>query len=446
MTSLAGVRSVLATINTEHLSLFTSLIGEDKITKLSPYASKEYVRRRVGFVGPDYLWQPMLGKKQAPVGLPKLSTLKDLQEICLRDLPETRDYYGDRLVYFAQSGSIHDSSVSSAEDAGMQTIDSLTDASLASSETIVTFPSETLEEMCSGGLELPPNLLRVSMTTCTVLPADTLLPLHHSNEGTTVTTLLSGSIAWIVWPPTDHNIRTMQTAYEAYAEDFDETKLDVAGDLEGGIIFLQGEGEGVRIPPFSPMMSLALKTSVLATKNHVTVENFISMLQKLPLLKAWFETEADGERSLTTFNASVLRYLDFMLNGSEDHEERNLLKLRRTKDGFLGSLLSIWDSIKNDLAAMMGPAESETMGNIWEAFLISAVGRECWICQKRISPKQKLMKKHFVAAHWTTVKEANRIDSMEVTEEIVGTDEVEGQAEEAGMSGDGAEEAMEVDE
>jgi len=450
MTSLIGVRTALQASGSGNAALLTSLMDAGK---LAPYKSKEASKRKLGLTGADNLWYPSLGKKQAPAGLGKLST-KQIQEICLRDLPRTHDYYGERLVYFSQSGTSGEAGEMSAEDAGMQTINGLTDTNLAATETVVTFPSESLEDICSQGRAIPENLLRAAMTTCTVLPNGTLLPLQHSNEGTTITTLLSGSIAWIIWPPTDHNIRTLQTAYGNYAEDLDETKLDVANDLEGGMIFVQTEGDGLRIPPFCPMMSLALKTSVLATNSQVTVDNYISMLQKLPLLKAWYQihqNEKDGNPMLSSFNASILLYLDLMLNGHSEHEDRNLLKLpATTKEGLpgtlLGRLLSVWDSVKDDLAAVMGSEDHKAMENIWETFLVAAKGRKCWICSKEIRNKQKGMKKHFVDVHWAKIKVTKRIDSMEALEEGQQGGGVAGQAEKPIVIDAEEEDVMDVDE
>ncbi|KAF2829608.1 hypothetical protein CC86DRAFT_391737 [Ophiobolus disseminans] len=450
MTSLVKVRAALQAVGSDNSSLFISLIDD---AKLGPYKSREALRCKFELAEAEQLSYPVRGRKQAPVSLSKVST-RELQQICLRDLPAMREYYGDRLIYFSQSGDPDELSETSPEDAGMQTITTLSGTNADRSNTIVTFPSETLNDMCSKGIDVPANVLRAAITTCTILPSDILLPLFHSNEGTTVTTLLSGSVAWIFWPPTERNMRILQTAYENYAKNFDETKMDVASSLEGGIIFLQTEGDGLRIPPFCLTMSLALETSVLASNSHVTVENFVSMLHRLPLLKAWYQTEQDGERLQSRFNASILTYLDLMLNGSPEHEDRDALKLPVTTRSalpgtLLGSLLSIWDSIKEDLAAMLGPADHVAMENIWETFLVAAKGRKCWLCNdkdvKDIRNKQKLMKAHFVEKHWAEIQVVKRVDSMVVGEEGQVHEEPTGQIEET-IETDEGEDAMDVDE
>ncbi|KAH8730381.1 hypothetical protein GQ44DRAFT_823135 [Phaeosphaeriaceae sp. PMI808] len=417
MTSLVGVRTALKLSGTEHAATLTKLVDSGKLV---PYKSKEGARQRFGLEDGDY---PSLGKKQSPASLRDIFSPKKLQEMCLRDLPEAREYFGSRLNYFFQSDPADNSAETEQIDAGTRTILNLTNTDPETTQTIVTFPSETLEQLCAKDWEPPENHLRASVTTCTVLPDNTLLPLYHSNEGTTVVTLLTGSLIWIIWPSTSHNLRTLQTAYEGYTENVDETTLDVAHDLEGGMTFVQGEGDGLRIPPLCPIICLSTKTTVLATYSEITVDDFLDLLPKLSLLNAWFQTERDGRRKQAEFNVAFLRHLDLMLNGDPDDEEQNRCKLNHDKGGLLDALLKMWDDVKEDVAALMGPADRLTMEKIWETFLIGVKGRECRICGKRISNKQRLMKAHFVANHWSKAKEAKRVDSMEAH----GVDTVDGQ-------------------
>lgn len=417
MTSLVAVRTALKAADTNETALLTALIDEGK---LAPYKSKEIARQKLSSKGVEY---PALGKKQVPRALRKRHSLKDLQQMCLRELAEMRECLGDRHTYFTQPDLSKVPKDTNLEDAGIQTIHSLTDPDLVATGTVVTFPSETLEKLCNEDWEEPVNFLACPITKCIVLPGNTLLPLHHSNEGTTITTLLAGSIVWVIWPPTDKNHRTLQTAYEDLAQG-DESDIGLATDLEGGMIFVQKEGDGLRIPPFSLMMALATSTAVLATFSEVTVENFISRMQKLPLLKAWFQTELDGDRKQAEFNFVLLRTLGLLLNGVEDKDgddddeepefmALNHLKLPHAKVSPLQKLLRIWDDIKNDLVAMIGPANHETVENIWGDFLIDVPGRDCAICGRRIQNKAKLIKKHFVDSHWSTYQETKRKDSKE---------------------------------
>jgi hypothetical protein len=135
-----------------------------------------------------------------------------------------------------------------------------------------------------------------------------------------------------------------------------------------------------------------------------------------------------------------------MLNGDPDDEDRDAFKLEHAKDGLLDQLLSAWDQVKNDVAAMMGPTDCKTMESIWEAFLVSAKGRECRICNKRVANKQKLMKKHFIEAHWSKVKASKRVDSMEAMDEEGNGAELVETVEESAPNEVAGGDAMEVDD
>jgi hypothetical protein len=440
MTTLAAVRTALKSCDSEHATLFTSLVDTGK---LSPYKAKEAEKRKLYPKDIDY---PLLGKKYVPTGLQRAFSPEAVHDICLRGLPEAREYLGERLRYFTPSGTADDAAEASKENASMQTINNLTDKGLDATGGIVSFPSEALEEMAFQSWEAPEQLLRATMMTCTVLPRHTRLPLYHSNEGTTITTLLIGSLIWIFWPSTDHNILILQTVYENIASDNDEAKQDALNSLEGGLIFAQNEREGLRLPPHSIMMALTAKTSVLATYSEVTVQNFIAMLQRLPLLRAWFQSELDGDRKQKEFNAAVLIYLDGILNGDEEDGERDALKLSLIKGGPLNTLLTIWDTVKNDLASMMGPADAEAMVKIWEVFLVKAVGRECKICHTQVRNKQKLMKTHFVDDHWPKAKDAIRTDSIEGLDDFLNGSESTKQTLDNGLGRGEDESVMDVDE
>jgi hypothetical protein len=425
MTSLVAVRAALKVADTDEAGRIAALIDE---AKLAPYKSKESVKQRLGAIRVE---SPTLGKKQAPKALRKRQSNSDLQQMCLRELSEMREHLGDRYTFFSQPDNNEAPRKMSLEDAGMQTINSLTDSSLDATATLVKISSKTLESLCTEDWEAPDNLLPSPITRCMILPSNTLIPLHHSNQGTTVTTLLSGSIVWVIWLPTDGNHRTLQTAYENLAQG-NGSELDLATDLDGGIIFVQNVGDGLHIPPFSPMMALSTSTSVLATSSEVTVENFISMLQKLALLKAWFQTELNGDLKQAEFGVELLRTFSLLLNGVDDqHVEEdddedseptglNHLQLPRVEDGLLAELLNIWDDIKNNLSAMLGSADHKTMENIWGHFLISMPGQNCAICRKRVKNKQKLMKKHFIDMHWVTCQEKKRKASEEALDDDAG--------------------------
>ncbi|CAO2650867.1 Nn.00g091640.m01.CDS01 [Neocucurbitaria sp. VM-36] len=412
MTSLAAVRSRLEQSGSEQATYLTSLIDNANIGSFETNPESK-VRQQFGPLRADF---PRLGKKLSPFDAGKLPSTQELQELCLRDLEATREYFGDRLVYFAPSCAAQNATGTNEEDSSLNVVHDHNDDSEAICHAI-TFQSESLQDMCGKGSEQLDNVLHTSMIACIVIPRNTLLPLQHSNEGITTTTLLSGSIIWIIWPPTDYNLNILQSKYKRVAKDLDDTKLDEARDLESGITFIQNEGEALCVPPFCLMMNLSTKTSVLATSSTVTADTYITMLRRLPLLKAWFKTEVDGERKQSEFNSAMLKALDRMLNGEIDLETGELdetHKLTYAEDGALHTLLSTWDHVKNDVAAIIGSTDAKVMEAIWSSFLIESKGRECKMCGKVIRNKIRLMRKHFLDLHWPMEKVAGRVDSMEV--------------------------------
>ena len=242
------------------------------------------------------------------------------------------------------------------------------------------------------------------MTTATILPRDTLLSLQHSNEGTTFATLLSGAVAWFVWPPTPHNLKILKNCYETFAEGFDSASLNVTGEFKEGVCLIQTVGEALRIPPFCPMICLSLEASVLATYSVVTVSQLTEMLRRLPLLLAWFKTEIDGERKKQDFTAALLPHLDAVLQGSFEAADLKKHKYPYLVEGPLHSLLHNWDEIKHAVAGTLDAAEAERVKAMWGKFLHKAKGRECWICGNSISNKLRDMRKHFESTHWPADK------------------------------------------
>ncbi|KAH9875410.1 hypothetical protein J1614_004902 [Plenodomus biglobosus] len=407
----AGTATVLTTSDSDHSTLFTSLLNDGK---LAPHKCNAGAIQRRGF-GPTDQHYPQLSRGISPYSKADPLTPQELQDMCLRELSRVRDYFGARPVYWAPSGGDDGTVEANDQDTSSQLIGSLTIPDIAPKDAVASFPSETLDQIClEAGLDAPEDTLHRTHTTCTVVSENALIPLQHNSEGATTTTVLAGSMIWIIWPPTAHNLNVLQAAYEAFAPNCNEAALDVTHNLEGGIVLTQIEGEALRIPPYCPIMGLSLHTSVLATNSTTTVSNFIAMLQRAPLLKAWFRTEIDGKRKQNEFNNRLLKWLDLLLNGEMDMDTKQLdrtLKLQLASDGPLRHLLNVWDGIKDDIAGLLGPADAKVLADIWAAFLIESRGRECSICGVTIRNKMRLMRGHFVERHWVGDMGKKRMDS-----------------------------------
>lgn len=349
---------------------------------------------------------PQIGKRISSVDASKIPDLEELQELCLRDVQATRVDYADGTAYFAPSGLSQGGNPNDTD----YTIDLIkrlkdVDADLERQLNGVAFQGYELEELCEYGYEEPYNNLKTCTTNGVVLPRHFLQYLSHSDEGTTTITLLAGSLVWVVWPPTDHNLSVLKTVYETFFSDFIAGNYQVLEQLEGGIIFIQEKGEGLRLPPFCPILNLPLQTAVLASYSDLTVENFLSMLPKIPLMDAWYKTELSGETKHSAFNASLLKFMDHLLNGTLDPETGEVddtHKLELNEEGLLDQLLNTWETSKKGIADMLGSNDAQVLANIWSDFLIKSKGRECKICKKRINNKSKQMLKHFQEHHWVT--------------------------------------------
>ena len=409
ITSLVAVREALNKAISEHTSLFISLIDNGKNRA---YGCKPASRLVFGLDESDF---PGLGKRLSPFEANKLPSLERLQKLLIDDLQIARQSYvhnGDNVV-----GSAGDGSQPDEQDEELKLLNSLTDAHRETSGAVLTFPSPSLDDICGDSKFEYNDVLRESTTMATTLPRNTLLSLQHSNEGTTFTTLLSGAAAWIIWPPTKHNLNVLQSSYEAFAEGFDGTKMNVSSQLESGVCLVQNAGEAIRIPPFCPMTCLSLETSILATYSIVTARQLADMLRKLPFLLAWFKTEIGGEYKKKDFVIALLPHLSAILQGSFESAELKKHKYPYPEDGPLHSLLHSWDEIKHTVASILNPAETERMIAMWEEFLRKARGRECWICGKTVSNKLRDMRKHVEAKHWPIAKTAGVLTQQSAPEQ-----------------------------
>lgn len=396
ITSFRTVRKVLDQSDSKHTPILISLMENGKN---HPYACKPAVRLAFGPNENDF---PGLGKKLSPFGAKQLPSLEDLQIILIDDVRATQNQYGDPMMSTAQGKATAASRIH--DDPDLELLNNLASSNHNTRDIVLSFPSPLLDDICGDAKFDYDNVLRESMTTATVLHGSTLLPLQHSNEGFTYTTLLSGAVAWIIWPPTEHNLGRLQQSYEAFARMSDGTKLDVADELEGGVCLVQTVGDAIRVPPFCPIMCLSLQTSVLATHSIVTISEFVDILHKLSLLQAWFKTETHGERKKTEFTAALLEHLSSILQGSFESTDLKRHKYPYLREGPLRALLHSWDGAKSKVADILDPADAERVKLMWVSFLRNASGRECWICGESIYNKLRLMREHFEAKHWPEEK------------------------------------------
>ena len=410
ITSLSAVREVLNKAPSQHMTLFKSLMDNGKN---HPHGCKPAQRLVFGPGESDF---PGLGKKLSPFDANKLPSPEDLQKLLITDLQKARQqfsHYSDHVLHNSEERATNSSGTEN-DILDFELLNSLTDTVHNTSSGILSFPSSLLDDICGDTKVDYDHVLRESITNATVLARNTLLSLEHSNEGTTFTTLLSGTIAWIIWPPTEWNLEVLQSSYEALSESFDGTETNVADRLEDGVCLVQTVGEAIRIPPFCPILCLSLETSVLATYSVVTVDQLAGMLRKLPLLQAWFKTEVDGERKKLDLIAVLLNHLFSVLQGNFEPTDIKRHKYPYVQRGPLYSLLHTWDHVKDNVARMLSPADTERVKGSWADFLRNTRGRECWICGQGIRNKSRNSRKHFEVKHWPAEMDAEVLEHQHV--------------------------------
>jgi hypothetical protein len=392
LTSLVAVRNALQKSASQHTPFFLSLMDNGKNR---PFRAKPEARLSFGQYESDH---PGLGKKLSPFETSKLPSEEALRTLLIDDLQAIR-----RKSSSGDGGATQPpTDTTGLADDELALLNGLADPDAEiESAHLLSFPSTSLDEICNDSKAQYDDQIEQTMTVATVLRRDTLLDLQHSNEGTTFTTLLSGTIVWFVWPPTEHNLDVLQKFYEDLTAEPNETKTHAANELEGGVSFVQSTGEAVRIPPFCLVLCLSLKTSVLVTYSVVTQTQLADMLSKLPLLVTWFETETDGESKIRDFTLAFLPHMDAILEGRYESVDPMQFRFPGPEEGPLRSLLRSWDDIKSSVAKILDPVESEQMIVMWYEFLRRASGCKCWICGDEIRNKPRDLRKHFETKHWS---------------------------------------------
>ncbi|KAI4701872.1 hypothetical protein J4E89_010563 [Alternaria sp. Ai002NY15] len=135
--------------------------------------------------------------------------------------------------------------------------------------------------------EASSTLTRSSIDTTSIMSCGALLPLEASALMSTSTIhVITGVRVYIVYPPTPHNLTTLNKYLMDLAGDVAPNYTSACDKLENGIAFVQRAGQAVTIPPCCPTVVFATKTSAAVTVRSRCVEDLPLRLEHLEILMA----------------------------------------------------------------------------------------------------------------------------------------------------------------
>jgi hypothetical protein len=424
--NLATIKSKLSESNSRAATNFLQICVAAKVEAYHP-------NDRLDQFGPHELYAPRLGRQFSPFADPfsatdPLPSVEKLKEILLQEL----DAYTETniqqakdkdpniaMIYFPPQETAALDRAAATELINRIT-DPTPDVAYNSEGAIVHLPSPTLEAMSKDRkrlVKLTDAMYEVSMS-CTVLPRGHVLQLQHHNEAFIFSTLMTGALAWLIWPPNTHNLGVLEHAYDAFAVSFDGEKMDVAAELQGGVMVMQKKGEALRCPPLCPVMAIAIDSVVMARYSIVTTSSLMSMCETaIPLYRAWWKTEMYSEAKQKAFATALLDCMTQILNGDFDYliDVKNV-RYPVTQEGPLRSLITSWDGMKENVLGIMDEETSAKLQRAWITLMNGTQTMKCIICGAQCRREKKRNRQvHFEKMHWLEALWENKgVDDMEV--------------------------------
>ncbi|KAF2689777.1 hypothetical protein K458DRAFT_290769 [Lentithecium fluviatile CBS 122367] len=407
---MTAVRAhIKAHSSSPHILLFNNLIN---INQNGPLKCTPNVKQRFGPLESSF---PLLGKKPSPFAtFKKQPTVEELQDMLLTEIKRSSE--DDEPSFVPPPFCGDEGIVMSGEDAATELVQNLGDPTFKSKGFIPNLECPVLDEMAAKTREKAAGYMEETPMMCSVFPCDTLIPLQHHNETMSYSTLLLGSILWMIWPPTERNLTLLHRAYDEFAIDPDEEKFNIANELTGGVVFVQTASEGLRVPPYCIMLGLATENSVLAKYSLLSATQFTAMLHKLPFLESWWKTEAHGKEKRADFALALLPRIKRILAGDFDPYPPAEFLLTGQKGGALFELVKGWEQVNSSIASLVDGETAKGIKEVWVDFLCKVVGRNCALCTGYLQDKRKEMLAHFQDVHWPKEKVGETSEPMEGVE------------------------------
>lgn len=189
--------------------------------------------------------------------------------------------------------------------------------------SILCMNSPTFERLCTCKAEWPSDgMLGVSEVSIDVTPADDIQDMQYY-DNYTLSTLLTGTKIWFVYPPLQHNLTSLHTEYKAMLVNTEMFAMDQAAKFQHGIAIIQRAGQAVVLPPFWTAISVSTQSSVSASYHIATAMVFPDRIKYLNdflvTSHLWPAGNDQRQRRLVFFTTEFTEHLQKILADSFSH-------------------------------------------------------------------------------------------------------------------------------
>ena len=276
--------------------------------------------------------------------------------------------------------------------------------------SILHMQSPTFERLCKYKPEWDSDgVLYVSEVCMSVTPAGGVEDLEFYNNYS-LSTLLTGTKVWLVFPPYPGNFPTLQAEYEALTQDPDRYAMDNSRKFERGIAFIQQAGQALILPPFWIAASISTQTAVSCTYHITTATVFADRVKYLHdyflSARLWPADHEQSQRRVVEFATEFLEHLQKILANKFPH--CNVANV-------IGEICRNYETLRTDLRRTLDAIEDKAVvrgfENKYRATWLKLLEEKrkkspaCRLCNMRVqnmpaggSPTDRL-RQHFVDSH-----------------------------------------------
>jgi len=284
----------------------------------------------------------------------------------------------------------------------------LDDQHYAAYATTLSFRSPVIDRCLRrflGDNEASSTLTRSSIDTTSIMSCGALLPLEASGLMSTSTIhVITGVRVYIVYPPTQHNLTTLNKYLIDLAGDVAPNYTDVCQELESGIAFVQRAGQAVTIPPCCPTVVFATKTSAAVTVRSRCVEDLPLRLEHLAILMAQIVSiqlicRQTPEESLEYHTTQLYKDMTTVLRALEPSAANRALLL---------ALGAVWEREHSRFRGLVDLHVEKALREhirrniprVWSLAVQNQGLRHCPVCKVSIEGHGMVFLTHFRTEHW----------------------------------------------